>query len=401
MVAKQPRRIAVLTGSRSDYGLLYWTMRGIQEDSDLELILMVTGSHLSADFGQTENDIQDAGFTIAARIDALMSSDSGEGTAASMGQTTIKVAQELARLKPDLLLVLGDRTEILATVSAALPLLVPVAHIHGGESTEGAIDEGIRHAVTKLSHIHFTATEFYARRLLQMGEEPWRVHVSGAPALEHLHRGELLEKTVLERELGLDLSKPCLLVTQHSVTLSDDAAAGEIDKVLSAIEKSGLPAVITYPNADMGGRAIIEKINSFQERYPLAQVRVNLGSRLYMGLMRHVVALVGNSSSGIIEAASFGLPVVNVGDRQLGRVRGANVIDVTSDKESIYAGIQQAMNTNFRQMASKVSNPYDNGKASDIILPVLKEVQLGSTLIRKRLVDLPSTLQALKVGEKV
>jgi UDP-N-acetylglucosamine 2-epimerase len=174
-----------------------------------------------------------------------------------------------------------------------------------------------------------------------------------------------------------------------------------MDQVLSAIEKSGLPAVITYPNADMGGRAIIEKINSFQERYPLAQARVSLGSRLYMGLMRHVAALVGNSSSGIIEAASFGLPVVNVGDRQLGRIRGANVIDVAGCKEVIYAGIQQAMDPEFRRIAADVSNPYDKGNASEIIVPVLKDVPLDSTLLRKRLVDLPSTLEALKVGETV
>ena len=219
--------------------------------------------------------------------------------------------------------------------------------------------------------------------------------------MEHMHRGKLPEKSALERELELDLSKPCLLVTQHPVTLSSDAAANEVDQVLSAIEKSGFPAVITYPNADMGSRVIIERIKGFQERYPLAQVRVSLGSRLYMGLMSHVAALVGNSSSGIIEAASFGLPVVNVGDRQMGRVRGANVIDVASNKEAIYAGIQQAMDPGFRQLAAEISNPYDCGNASDIIVPVLKNVQLDSSLLRKRLVDLPFTMEALKVGEKV
>lgn len=376
-------------------------MRCIQEDPELELALIVTGSHLSADFGQTEHDIEDAGFTISARANVLKSSDTGEGTAASMGRATIEISQALARLKPDIFIVLGDRTEILAAVSAALPLLIPIAHIHGGESTEGAIDEGIRHAVTKLSHIHFAATEFYAQRLLQMGEENWRVHVSGAPALEHIHRASLMDKHDLERELGLNLSEPCLLVTQHPVTLSEDTNESEVGAVLSAIEESRLPAVITYPNADMGSRAIIKKINSFQERYPSAQVRVNLGPRLYMGLMNHVVALVGNSSSGIIEAASFGLPVVNVGDRQLGRIRGGNVIDVLGNKNSVYAGIQQALDPDFRQMAAEISNLYDYGNASEIIVPVLKEVVLGPDLIRKRLVDLPSTLAELKVGEKV
>jgi len=389
-----------MTGSRADYGLLYWTLRGIQADPSLELILIVAGSHLSPEFGLTENLIEDDRFQISARVDTLMASDSGEGTATSMGLGIIKTGEVLSRLDPDLLLVLGDRTEVLATVAAALPLRIPVAHIHGGESTEGAIDECIRHAVTKLSHIHFPATEFYAQRLLQMGEEDWRVHVCGAPALEHLHRANLPDKSDLERELGLDLSKPCLLVTQHPVTLNSDSV-GEVDEVLSAIEMSGLPAIITYPNADMGGRAIIESINCFQQRYPLAEIRVNLGSRLYMGLLGHVTALVGNSSSGIIEAASFGLPVVNVGDRQLGRLRGPNVIDTAPNREAIYSSIQKAMDPSRRRLAAEVTNPYDRGNASEVIVPVLKDMTLDSRLLRKRMVDLPSTLEVLKHGEKV
>lgn len=396
----EPRRIAVLSGSRSDYTLLHWTMHRIHHDPGLELVLIVTGSHLSPEFGLTVADIEAAGFPIAARVEALLSSDTAEATATSIGLGTIKTAQALAGLKPDILLVLGDRTEILAAVAAALPLRIPVAHIHGGESTEGAIDESIRHAVTKLSHLHFASTEFYAQRLLQMGEEPWRVHVCGAPGLEHQHRIRLADREELEAELGLDLARPTLVVTHHPVTLSPDGGAPEVTEVLTAVEQSGLPAVITYPNADTGGRAIIQQVKSFVERYPQARVKVNLGPRRYMALLRHAAALVGNSSSGIIEAASFGLPVVNVGDRQRGRVRGANVIDVPPQKDAIFRGIQRALDPGFRRMAAECSNPYDLGNASEVIVPVLKEIELGDRLLMKSFVDYPSTLEALHAGER-
>lgn len=395
------RRIAVLTGSRSDYSLAYWTIRRILEDLDLELALLVTGSHLAPEFGLTVQEIRQAGFPIAAQVESVLSSDSGDGVATAMGLTTIKMAQVLGTLRPDVLLVQGDRTEVLATVSAALPLLVPVAHIHGGESSQGAIDESIRHAVTKLSHLHFVSTPFYGKRLVQMGEEEWRVHVCGAPGLEDLHRTELPSKEELERELGLDLSQPPLLVTQHPTTLSPEEATSEIDEVLAALECCGLPAVITYPNADAGGRDTIRRIHSFQARNSHIRVSANLGHVRFLGLMRYARAMVGNSSSGIIEAASLGLPVVNVGDRQRGRVRGCNVIDVPARKDAILHGIRQALDPAFRAMSASAPNIYDRGRSSETIVKVLKEVELGERLLQKRFIDLPFAANDLAAGAKV
>lgn len=382
----------MLTGSRAEYGLLYWTIRRIHEDPDLELLLFVTGTHLSPDFGLTVNEIEADGFPIAARFESVYASDSQVGTATSIGLGTVKAAEALAEHLPDILVVLGDRTEVLATTVAALPMLIPVAHLHAGESTEGAIDESTRHAVTKLSHICFAATDYYANRIMQLGEEPWRVHVSGATGLEHIYRTALPSKKEIETELGIDLSHPVLLVTQHPVTLRAETqvnAALDIAEVLGAVEDTGLPVVITYPNSDAGGRAIIEYIERFKDRYPGATIRVNLGTKLYLGLLRHISVLVGNSSSGIIEAGSFGLPVVNVGDRQKGRVRGPNVIDVATDQTDILDGIHKALDPSFRRYVASQPNPYDSGEASKNIVRVLKEVKLGQELLQKRLPDLP------------
>ena len=397
------RRIAVLTGTRAEYGLLYWTIRAIHEDPDLELLLIVTGMHLSPEFGSTVTEIEADGFPIAARVETLVSSDTGAGVATSMGIGTVKMADVLSQQKPDILVVLGDRPEVLSTVIAALPLLIPVAHIHAGESTEGAIDESIRHAVTKLSHICFAATDFYAKRLLQMGEEEWRIHVCGAAGLEHLHRTELPSREEVETELGLDLSEPTLLVTQHPVTnQATDTTSGDaihdVREVLAAVEETGMPVVITYPNSDSGGRAIIEYIEEFQSRYQRALIRISLGTRLYLGLLRNCAALVGNSSSGIIEAASFGLPVVNVGDRQQGRVHGPNVLNVPTNRSAIYQGIQQALEPSFQQMAAAEPNLYDRGDASHTIIRVLKDVELGERLLRKRLAPLPETLANVTIN---
>ena len=391
----------MLTTGRSDYGLLYWTIRGIHEDSDLDLSLLVTGAHLSTEFGLTVRDVEADGFPIAARVEMLLSSDTGEAVATGIGLGTIKMTQALANLKPDILVLLGDRTELLAAVTAALPQLIPVAHLHGGESTEGVIDECIRHALTKLSHLHFVANDFYARRLIQMGEEEWRVHVSGAPGLEHLYRTALPSKEEVERELGLDLSQPTLLATYHPVTLYPDRVSSDSESFLAAIEHCGLPAVVTYPNQDSGGRTIIDRIQVLAERSSRIRVLTSLGARLYLGLLRYAAVMVGNSSSGIIEAASFGLPVVNVGERQRGRLRPANVIDVPSETEAILHGIERALAPDFRGTIAGLPNPYDRGKASEIILRVLKGVDLGQGLLQKRLVDLPATLEGLADRERV
>jgi GDP/UDP-N,N'-diacetylbacillosamine 2-epimerase (hydrolysing) len=387
------RRIAVLTSGRSDYGLLYWTLKNMSSDPDIDLSVIVTGMHLSADFGETINTIESDGFPIAYKIETLSTSDTGKDIGESLGLGIAKLSKALSEVKPDILLLLGDRTDILAAAVASLPLLIPVAHIHGGESSEGAIDEHIRHAVTKLSHIHFTATEFYARRLMQLGEEEWRIHVSGAPGIEHIYKTNLPDPDEINKSLGINVFKPLLMMTYHPETLNPTNTLEHIQHILDAIRSTKLPVVITYPNSDMGGRLIIENINKFQSEYKKAVVTTNLGSRMYLGLLKSVSALIGNSSSGIIEAASFATPVVNIGDRQKGRLRGKNVIDVVNTKDAIIEGIKKAVDPSFVGRIKGMNNIYDYGIPSQTIVEVLKSIELSPSILRKQLIDLPSTLK--------
>jgi len=384
------RKIAVLTGSRADYGLLYWTIKSIHEDPDLELSLIVTGMHLSPLFGMTAEQIDKDGFPIAARVEMLMASDTADGMATSIGVAIIKMTQVLSMLKPDIMVLLGDRIEVLAAAIAALPLHIPVAHIHGGESTEGAIDESIRHAITKLSHIHFASTELYANNIKQMGEEEWRVHVSGAPGLENLLRHHPPGREEVERHTNLNFYRSTLLVTMHPTTLADPQGPNEIAEVVHAIHQTRLQAIFTYPNADMGYNSIVQTLTDLQEHYekPIRR-ELSLGTYLYGGVLRYAAAMVGNSSSGIIEAPTFGLPVVNVGDRQKGRIRGANVIDVPAERHAILAGIHKALTPEFKKIArdSASKSPYyQNERPSEIIVKAIKEVELRTKLLQKRLV---------------
>ena len=386
------RRIAVYTSGRSEYGLLYWTIRRIQNDPDLELLLIVSGSHLSDKFGNSVDQIVADGFPIAKLIPMPLLVDPngpshGVHLGKAIGQATSDVSEALRELKPDLVLILGDRFELMSVVTAALPQLIPVAHIHGGESSEGAIDESIRHAVTKLSHLHFAATEVYADRIVQLGEENWRVHVCGAPGLEHIYSTTLTTRERLEKDLGLDLGKDTLIVTYHPETITSDGIDQGIDELLAALEEIDLPLIITYPNPDLGSEDIIQKINVFKNRFDKASVIANLGTSKYLGLLKETKAMVGNSSSGIIEAASFGLPVVNIGDRQKGRIKGVNVVDVNSDRYSIVHGIKRVIDPYFTALCRDVTNPYDFGKSSEVIVKVLKEVDLNQNLLRKRLID--------------
>tara|TARA_B100000029_G_scaffold508609_1_gene595922 strand:- start:445 stop:1644 length:1200 start_codon:yes stop_codon:yes gene_type:complete len=394
------RRIAVLTTGRSDYGLLYWTLKLIDSDPDLELGLIVTGMHLSKKLGFSLRDIENDNFPIAQKITTLGESDSKESIGASIGQGTVRYCEALSNMKPDILLLLGDRTEILSAAVAALPLLIPVAHIHGGESSEGAIDENIRHAVSKLSHIHFTSTQFYAQRLIQMGEEPWRIHISGAPGIENIYKSTLPDKQEINRVIGIDVSKPIILMAYHPETITDNNITENTNQVLEAIRETDMNAVITYPNSDTGGQMIIDCINQFRLNYDKVTVVPNLGSNLYLALLKHTSVLIGNSSSGIIEAASFGTPVVNIGDRQKGRLRGENVIDVPTDKSAIVSAIHKAMSLPFGKAIRSIENIYDHGIASETIVNVLKSVELGPPILRKRFVDLPLTLQHKPPGSR-
>lgn len=383
------RTIGVVTVGRSDYSIYLPLLRKIQADPDLRLHLIVAGMHLSPEFGLTVKAIEADGFEIGERVEMLLSSDAPEGIAKSMGLGMIGFAQAYARFRPNILVVLGDRFEMHAAALAALPFKIPVAHIHGGEITQGAIDDALRHSITKLSHLHFVSTQEYARRVIQMGEEPWRVIVSGAPSLDNLRVIRLLTREEVAARFGLHIDEtPFLLATFHPVTLEYEQTEWQVTELLAALEACDLPVVFTMPNADTSGRTIARMIEEFVATHSSAQAVDNLGTQGYFSMMALAAAMVGNSSSGIVEAASFELPVVNVGSRQRGRVRGANVIDVDYKRTIILEGLQKALDPQFRAKLRGIRNPYGSGESSDKIVEVLKQVQLDDALVMKRFHDL-------------
>ena len=385
MTAGAAKRIGVVTVSRSDYGHLRPVLEALRRAPDLELLLLVAGMHLASEFGLTVRDIEADGFPISARVEMLGGGDTPEAVAAATGRGVAGFGEAFARLRPDLLVVLGDRFEMLAAAVAALPFALPVAHIHGGEVSEGAMDNQIRHAITKLAHLHFASAEPHARRIAAMGEEPWRIHTVGAPGLDRLASTEPLSRAALAGELGLPEAGPWLLVTFHPVTLEYRDTAAHVDELLAAIEKTDGFIVITYPNADTSGRIIIERIEEFAGRHPRrCRLAKSLGERLYLSLLRHADLMIGNSSSGLIEAPTFGLPVVNVGSRQRGRLRGANVIDVEPSREDILRGIEAAQAPAFRARARAAANPYGDGHAAPRVVAVLHAVSLDARLVQKR-----------------
>ena len=382
------RTIGVVSVGRSDYGIYLPILRAIEADPSLRLHLIISGMHLSPEFGLTANIIESDGFEIGERVEMLLSSDTPQAISKSMGLGLIGFAQAYARLRPDILLVLGDRFEMHAAALAALPFKIPIAHIHGGEVTEGAIDDALRHSITKLSHLHFVSTQEYARRIEQLGEEPWRIMVSGAPSLDNLHQLELLSKDALAAKFALRLAPPPLLVTFHPVTLEYEETEWQISELLAALDASQMPVVFTMPNADTSGRVIIRMIEHFVETHESAQIADNLGTQAYFSMMSLAAAMVGNSSSGIIEAASFKLPVVNIGTRQQGRVQPANVIDVGYQREAILKGIRKALQPAFRESLRNLVNPYGEGNAAVKIVEHLREVVLDGRLVTKKFHDL-------------
>ncbi len=382
------RTIGVVTVNRSDYGIYLPILRGMKAEPSLRLHLMVTGAHLSPEFGSTVRLIEADGFTVQERIEMLLSSDTPEGTAKSMGVAVMGFAQAYARCRPDLLLVLGDRCEMYAAAVAAVPFTIPIAHVHGGELTEGAMDEGFRHSLTKLSHLHFVSTDRYRQRVLQLGEESWRVVVSGAPGLDHLRVTPRLSREQLQQQFGVELDPPPLLITYHPVTLEPDQAEVPVQELLEALASVERPLIFTLPNPDPQGRQIRRAIDAFVRRHSRARMVDNFGSQGYFSLMAQAAAMVGNSSSGIIEAPSFGLPVVNIGSRQQGRVRAANVIDVGNDRAEIRRGLERALSPEFRASLQGIANPYGDGLAAERIIRHLKEVELSPRLLKKRFMDL-------------
>ena len=377
------RKIAVVTTSRADYSHLYWPLRSLAEHPGVELQLIVLGAHLSSEFGMTVREIEKDGFPIAARIECLLSSDSDVGMAKTIGMATLGLAEHLGVLRPDILLLIADRYEMLAPASVALALRIPMAHIEGGEISEGAIDDAVRNALTKMAHIHFTSTLEARRRIIAMGEEEWRVHRAGAPSIDHLRRSTLLTRAQLEEKLACDLGVPSVIVSYHPVTLADDTLR-ETDALFSALAQVSGQLFFCYPNADAGSRELIERTRSFLASRGNGRVFVNLDVVTYWSLLRQVEIFVGNSSSGIMETGSFALPTVNVGIRQQGRERARNVLDAAANSSDILAIIGRARSSEFRASLQGMSNPYGDGEASEKIVDVLMGVKLGQELLLKR-----------------
>src|SRR5271156_3638029 len=328
------KTIAVVTTSRADYSHLYWPLKDLQAHPDLDLKVIALASHLSPEFGSTVREIEADGFPIAAKLECLLSSDTDIGMAKSIGLGVLALADTLGQMRPDLLLLIADRYEMLAPASVALALRIPIAHIEGGEISEGAIDDAVRNALTKLSHIHFTSTECARQRVIAMGEEEWRVHRAGAPSLDHLRRQKLLSRGQVEERLALDLRKPTVLVVYHPMTIARDTLQ-EADALFTALENLTDQILFCYPNADAGSRALIDRAKLFISRRGDGKIFTNLDSESYLSLLRQVDMLVGNSSSGIMESASFALPTVNVGLRQQGRERARNVLDADAHSGAI------------------------------------------------------------------
>lgn len=383
------RSVLVVTVGRSDYGIYVPLLRKLEDESQIELQLAVSGMHLAPEFGSTVTRIEQDGFPIAERVEMLLSSDAPSGAAASMGVGVIGFASAYARQRPDLLVVLGDRLEMHAAALAALPFGIPVAHIHGGELSLGAIDDALRHSITKLCHLHFVSTEEHARRVIQLGEEPWRVTVTGALGLDNLSSTPLLGTAELEARIGLPLEPAPLLVTFHPATLESGGSQRQIEGLLAALEDAGLPVIFTQPNADPGGRLLLERIRSFVDSHASARLVENLGTQAYFSMMARAAAMVGNSSSGIIEAASLRCPVVNVGSRQEGRLRPRNVIDAGYGRRELLEAIRTATAPAFRASLSDLVNPYGSGGAAKTMARVLEQTELGPKLVRKRFYDIP------------
>lgn len=383
------RRIAVVTGTRAEYGLLYWLMKGLQQDADFDFQLIVTGAHLSPVHGLTYRDIEHDGFRIDWKVDMLLASGTASGVTRSLGLATVEFADALEHLNPDLLVVLGDRYEILAAAQAALIARIPVAHIAGGDTTEGAFDEAIRHSISKMAHLHFVTNDASGRRVRQLGEDPTHIYNVGSPGIDQIRRTPLLARDELQRTLGFSLQKKNLLITYHPETLAAGDAGEAFEELLRALDKlddADMGMIFTMPNADPGNHAVRAKIQEFVLKHPRARAFDSLGTQKYLSVMNQVDAIVGNSSSGILEAPSFRKPTVNIGDRQKGRPQASSVINCKTSTDEIIKAVRQALALD----CSSAINPYGDGTASDKIIKILKSIQDYRALIKKRFFELPA-----------
>ena len=376
------RRIAVVTSSRADYSHLYWVLAELMKQPDVEVAIIAMGSHMSAEFGSTWTNITNDGFAITENIECLLSSDSDIGMAKTIGVATLGLADCLGKLRPDLLLLIADRYEMLAPACVALALRIPVAHIEGGDVSMGAIDDAARNALTKLSHIHLTTTESSRKRVISMGEEPWRVYTVGSPSLDHITKATLLTRQEVEQRLQISLDQRTLAVIYHPVTIAQDTLL-EVDELLAALEEAPQRLLFLSPNADAGSRELMDRIHAFIQTKRNSAFITNIEHLTYLSLLQYLAAIVGNSSSGIMEAASFKLPAVNVGLRQKGRERGNNVLDCRAHRAEIETAIQIALSRSFRASLQNLSNPYGDGHSAERIARILTSVPLAEPLLVK------------------
>lgn len=386
------RKICVITGTRAEYGLLRRVMQGIKSEPELTLQIIATGTHVSPEFGLTYREIEQDGFQIDRKVEMLLSSDTPVGIAKSMGLGVIGFADALEELKPDLLVVLGDRFEIFAAVSAALVARIPVAHLHGGEVTEGAYDEAFRHSITKMSHLHFVAAEEYRKRVIQLGESPDRVFLVGGLGIDAISDLELMDRQALEAALDFKFLRKNLLVTFHPATLETGTAAdqmAELLAVLSELHDTGL--IFTLPNADTGGRALRHMVEDFVGRHPNARAYASLGQLRYLSCIAHVDGVVGNSSSGLLEVPAFKKGTINIGDRQRGRLQASSVINCQPNRTAIKAALQRLYSEDFQSSLSTVSNPYGQGGASEKIIEAIRKSDF-SGLTRKQFHNLERSI---------
>ena len=383
------RKICVITGTRAEYGLLRWVMQGIQDDPELILQVIATGMHLSPEFGLTYQAIEQDGFHIDRKIEMLTSSDTAVGIAKSMGLGLIGFADAFHEIQPDLIVVLGDRFEIFSAVSAALIARIPVAHLHGGETTEGAFDEALRHSITKMSHLHFVAAEPYRKRVIQLGEKPDRVFCAGGLGIDNIKRLQLLDRASLEDSLDFKLGTKNLLITFHPVTLETATAANQMEELLTVLaDLKDTKLIITLPNADTDGRALIKMVEQFVMQHANARAYTSLGQLRYLSCIAQVDGVVGNSSSGLTEVPSFKKGTINIGDRQRGRLQAASIINCEPSREGIFAALKQLYSTDFQRGLNEVINPYGEGGASDQIVSTLKHCAIAG-IVKKSFHDLP------------
>ena len=387
-MSQNSRKVCVVTGTRAEYGLLRWVMQGIQDSARLDLQLIVTGMHLSPEFGLTVQEIEADGFRIDRKIEMLLSSDTPVGISKSMGLAMIGCADALADLEPDLLLILGDRFEAFSMAACAMVARIPIAHLHGGETTEGVIDESIRHSISKMAHLHFVAAEEYRNRVIQLGEQPKSVFNVGALGVDNIKKLKLLDRNELEKQLDFRLAPKNLLITFHPVTLERNTSSEQLNELLQALAKlkeTGL--IFTMPNADTESRTLVNQIKAFCKDNKRAKAFTSLGQIRYLSCMKHVDAVVGNSSSGILEAPTFQKGTINIGNRQKGRLKASSIIDCESCEKDILRALKHLYSSTFQDKLNQTLNPFGDGGASEAIVQKLESVNLND-IIKKKFCDI-------------